>query len=71
MINEKEKTLKTVYTLPNEISDKLYVQYMKEILKESEEQFKNGKFITLEEFEKEMESKYENSHVRYGKTEHK
>lgn len=49
MINKEERTIKTVYTLSNEITDELYVQYMKEMLRESEEQFKNGEFITLEE----------------------
>lgn len=69
MINKEERTIKTVYTLSNEITDELYVQYMKEMLRESEEQFKNGEFITLEELKTYidgLEAKYENNNKQRG-----
>lgn len=63
MINKKEQTLGIVNTVSNEISDELYIQYMKEMLRESEEDIKNGNVMTIEESIERMKKKYEGFNI--------
>lgn len=64
MENNKKQNVKEVYTLPElQMNDEEYVEYMKEQLKKSNEDFKNGRVLTLEEFEQEMEALYESYNV--------
>ncbi len=57
MITEKQKILEKVNTLPETTNseDTLYNSYIYSKLIKSENDIKNGKVITLEELDKEME----------------
>lgn len=54
MLNVKEQILATVNTLPDNATwdDALYTLYLHSKLKKSEEDIKNGRVITLQEFKK-------------------
>jgi len=70
MINEKKQILQTVNTLPDNTTweDALYTLYLHTKLKRSEEDIKNGRVITLEELDREMEAKYEGYSINRSKT---
>lgn len=64
MDNLEKQNVKEVCTLPElQMNDEEYAQYMKKQLKKSNEDFKNGRVVTLEEFEQEMEALYESYNV--------
>lgn len=59
MINERKE--KDINDIPYEVTltDEEYLEYMRLKLKRSRENLKNGKVITLEEFDKEIEKLHE------------
>lgn len=70
MKSEKEQILEVINNLPDNTTwdDIFYTLYFYSELKQSENDFKNGRFITLEEFDKEMEAKYEGYNVKQSRT---
>ena len=68
MINEMKKIIDSNKTLSE---DELYTLYLYSMIEKSEEDFRNGNYITLEELDKEMEEKYANYSITYGKEKHK
>jgi len=61
MINVKKQILETVNTFPDNITweDALYTLYVNAKIKKSTEDIQNGKVISLDDFDKEMEVLYE------------
>lgn len=68
MINEMKKIIDSNKTLSE---DELYTLYLHSMIEKSEEDFRNGNYITLEELDKEMEAKYASYSITYGKEKHK
>lgn len=73
MVSEKKQILATVKTLPDNATwdDAIYTLYLHSKIKKSEEDIKNGRVITLEELDKEMEAKYESYFIERSQTRHK
>ena len=61
----QERTLENVNSLTEE---QLGVLYFKAMIKKSEEEIARGEYITLEEFDKEMEALYESSNTENSRT---
>lgn len=68
MENSKKQNVKEIYTLPElQMNDEEYTQYMKEQLKKSYNDLKNGRVLTLEELKKhieELEEQYANNNIK-------
>ena len=72
MENVKEKILEVVNKLPEDTTwdDALYTLYFYSEISKSEDDFKNGRYITLEELREHidrLEEEYENSNIRQSK----
>lgn len=63
MESEKKQIIDIIENLPEDTTfdDAIYALYMGSKLRKSQEDIRNGRVITLEEFSKEMEEKIENS----------
>lgn len=72
MINEDQQTLTSVNTLPDNITwdDDTYKLYLQSKLKKSQEDIKNGRVITLEDFDKEREALYESYSIKRSNGRH-
>ena len=72
MINENQQTLTSVNTLPDNITwdDDTYKLYLQSKLKKSQEDIKNGRVITLEDFDKEREALYESYSIKRSNRRH-
>lgn len=72
MINENQQTLTSVNTLPDNITwdDDTYKLYLQSKLKKSQEDIKNGRVITLEDFDKEREALYESYSIKRSNGRH-
>ena len=68
MLSEMKKIIDSNNTLSE---DELYTLYLHSMIEKSEEDFKNGNYITLEELDKEMEEKYASYSINYGKEKYK
>ena len=69
MENAKQEILKAVKELPEDITweDALYTLYIRYNIKQSEDDFKNGRYITLEELREHidrLEGKYVCNNIR-------
>lgn len=65
MINEKEQTLEIFNTISNE--GDFDNEYIKELVKETEEELKSGKIMSIEEAVEKMQKKYDEFYVDYMK----
>jgi len=72
MINQKQKIIATVNTLPEVTTwdDATYTLYLHSKLQKSQDDIKNGRVITLEDFDKEREALYESYSIKRSKTRH-
>ena len=68
MSNDKQQIIATMNTLPDNATwdDAIYTLYLHSKLKKSEEDIKNGRVITIEELDKEMEEKYANYSIQWS-----
>jgi len=66
MINEKQKIIATVNTLPDDITwdDAIYTLYLHSKLQKSKDNIKNGKVMTVEESKERMRKKYASFDVK-------
>ena len=73
MINQKNEILQAVNTLPDNATwdDALYTLYLQAKIKRSEDDIKNGRVITLEELDREMDAKYESYSINRSQTRHR
>lgn len=67
---KKERILEIINKLPDDTTwdDVMYTIYFHANLDKSMDDLKNGRYITLEEFEKESEALYENYLIKNGET---
>lgn len=65
MVNEKEQTLEIFNTISNE--GDFDNEYIKELLRETEEDLKSGKIMSIEEAIEKMQKKYDEFYVDYMK----
>lgn len=65
MINEKEQTLEILNTISNE--GDFDNEYIKELVKETEEDLKNGRVMSIEEAVEKMQKKYDEFYIQYMK----
>ena len=65
MTSVKEQIIEAVKTLPDNATweDALYTLFLCSKLKESEDDIKNGRVMTIEESKERMRKKYENFNV--------
>lgn len=66
MSNEKQKILEVIHALPDDTTwdDAIYTLYLHSELDKSQDDIKNGRVITLEEFDKERKELYENYPIK-------
>ena len=66
MINEKQKILATVNTLPDDITwdDAIYTLFLHSKLQKSQDDIKKGNVMTIEESKERMRKKYANFDVK-------
>lgn len=72
MKTQKKLIIEVIDSLPEDttLDDAIYVLYMHSKLIKSKKSIEDGKFVTLEDLDKEMEAKYENYSLRTSKTRH-
>lgn len=72
MVNAKEQILEIINTLPNDASwdDIIYALYFHSKLKKSRKDLENGNYLTLKDFDQQMEAKYENCNIKRSEKGH-
>lgn len=69
MIQVKNEVAENLKSIPNakSLNEIFYTLYLKIKLARSEDDIKNGRVITLEDFDKEMEALYESYNIKWSK----